>query len=241
MRRWAVAAVLSLVGCTGCYGSTEPATDVTQDSAQLNAHGRANNGPASSYFEYAPTNGTGFTRTTDPRSWPAGASGPFSEQVEGLLPATPYTFRLCGRDNGSASVACAQRRSFTTVKPPGDGVEALFYAPPDPPRAVQVSVSARSGPSGEHPSGTIRTPAYLGFVTCLRVVGDRAAVVSVGQDSTENDPGPEFLWYTFAGPAEGLANGGRGDGTGPTCASLSLADPNFPTPGRYEVAIWDSP
>jgi hypothetical protein len=242
MRRWAAAAVVSLVGCTGCYGSTEPATNVTQDSARLNAHGTANNGPATSYFEYEPANGTGFRRSSAYRAWPAGASGPFSEQVDGLLPATPYHFRLCGFDQGSGSATCAQWRRLTTVKPPGDGVEARFYAQPGPPRAVEISVSARSGPSGEHPSGSISTPDYTGFVTCVRVVGNRAAVVSVGQTSTENDPGPEYLWLTFAGPSEGPSNGGRGDGTGPACDSLSLGDPDRPSPWPYyEIAIWDSP
>jgi hypothetical protein len=234
-------ALLGLLAFAGCYGSTEPATDITQSSARLHAEGTANNGPAASHFEYSPTNGTGFTRSTDPRSWPAGASGAFSETVNGLLPATPYEFRLCGRDSGSPNV-CAQKRTFTTVKPPGDGVEAIFWASPPPPRVAQITVSARSGPAGQDPSGSIHTPEYLGYVTCLRVVGNRAAVVSVGQDSTENDPGPEYLWYTFAGPAEGLLNGGRGDGTGPACSSLSLSgDPPFPTPGLYEIAIWDSP
>jgi hypothetical protein len=235
-------ALLGVLAFAGCYASTEPATDIQQDSARLNARGTANNGPAVSHFEYSPTNGTGFTRSTDPRTWPAGASGAFSETVTGLLPATPYQFRLCGQDSSAASAVCAQKRTFTTAKPPGDGVEAIFWASPPPPRVAQVTVSARSGPAGQQPSGTIRTPEFVGFVTCLRVVGSRAAVVSVGQDSTQNDPGPEYLWYTFAGPAEGLLNGMRGDGTGPSCSSLSLAgDPRFPTPGLYEIAIWDSP
>jgi hypothetical protein len=242
MRLVAVAGVLLLSTCAGCYGSTEPATQITQDSARFNARGTADNGPATSYFEYGPTNGTGFLRTTAWRSWPAGASGPFHEDVTGLLPATPYEFRLCGHDDSSGSDACAQKRSFTTVKPPGDGVEAIFYALPLPPRAVQVRVSARSGPSGEQPSGFIRTPTYIGYVTCLTVQADRAAVVSVGQDSEENDPGPEYLWYTFAGPDEGLLNGGRGDGTGPDCKTLSLTGiPKAPQPGPFEIAIWDSP
>jgi len=235
------AALVGLLVFAGCYGSTEPATEVQQDAARLNARGAADNGPALSHFEYGPTNGTGFTRSTDERRWPAGASGAFSERVTDLLPATPYEFSLCGQDAGVADAVCAQKRTFTTVKPAGDGVEAIFYASPGPPRAVQVRVSARSGPAGQQPSGSIRTPEFQGFVTCLRVVGSRAAVVAVGQDSTQNDPGPEYLWYTFAGPAQGLSNGGRGDGTGPSCSSLSLGDPNFPTPGLYEIAIWDSP
>ncbi len=36
----------------GCYGSTEPATNIGEDSATLRAQGTANNGPATSYFEY---------------------------------------------------------------------------------------------------------------------------------------------------------------------------------------------
>jgi hypothetical protein len=49
-------ALVGVLGVCGCYGSTEPATNVTFDAAQLNARGTANNGPASSYFEYWPTN-----------------------------------------------------------------------------------------------------------------------------------------------------------------------------------------
>jgi hypothetical protein len=242
MRLAGVAALLGLLACAGCYGSTEPATDVQQDSARLNAHGTANNGPAVSHFEYSPTNGTGFTRSTEARNWPAGASGAFSETVTDLLPATPYEFSLCGRDSSSANTVCAQKRTFTTAKPAGDGVEAIFWASPPPPRSPLITVSARSGPAGQQPSGSIRTEEFQGFVTCLRVVGSRAAVVSVGQNSAQSDPGPEYLWYTFAGPGEGLLGGATGDGIGPDCNSLSLAgDPPFPTPRPYEIAIWDSP
>lgn len=163
--------------------------------------------------------------------------------MTGLLPATPYGFRVCGRDSGSVDAVCAQRRSFTTVKSPGDGVEAIFWAAGhSPPRVAQVRVSARSGPAGEQPSGSIVTQEYRGFVTCVRVLGDGAAVVSVGQDSRQDDPDPEYLWYTFAGPAEGLLGGASGDGSGPDCRSLSLTgEPTLPTPEPYEIAIWDSP
>jgi hypothetical protein len=235
-------ALLGLVAFAGCYASTEPATEITQDSARLNARGSANNGPAVSHFEYRPSNGTGFTRYTTPQNWPADASGAFSQKVTDLLPATPYAFQVCGRDTSAADDVCANKRAFSTPTPAGDGVQARFWLY-DPNRTSPgVTVSARSGPAAQNVSGTIHTPEYVGFVTCLRVVGSRAAVLSVGQDSSENDPGPEYLWYTFAGPAEGLLNGGRGDGTGPACSSLSLSgDPPFPTPGPYEIAIWDAP
>ena len=240
MRLVAAAAAVVLLTCAGCYGTTDPATQITQSSARFNAHGAANRGPATAYFEYEPTNGTGFVRTTFERSWPAGASGSFSEDVSGLLPATPYTFRLCGYDTDSGFATCAQRLSFTTAKPPGDGVEATFWFTGY--RVARMDLSARSGPSGEHPSGSIWSPTYQGFVSCLYVKGDRAAVVFIGQDSQQNDPGPEYLWYTFAGPDEGVLNGGAGDGTGPDCKSLSLTAGVPPDPQRpFEIAIWDSP
>jgi hypothetical protein len=43
---------------SGCYGSTEPATDIGPESAKLNARGTANNGPAHGGFEYWLTNAT---------------------------------------------------------------------------------------------------------------------------------------------------------------------------------------
>lgn len=243
MRLAGFVAALAVVVLSGCDGSTEPATEVKEESARLHARGTANNGPASSYFEYQPANGAGFKRETEPRSWPAGASGPFSEQVAGLLPATPYEFRVCGYDDGAPTVACAQKRSFTTVRPPGDGVQAIFwFSGHNPPRAAQVTVEATSGPAGQQPSGSIHTQTFDGFVTCLAVQGDRAAVVSVGQATGEDDPGAEYLWYTFAGPARGLLDGGSGDGLGPDCRTLSLeGEPRLPTPAPHEIAIWDSP
>jgi hypothetical protein len=242
MRPAAFAAVLAFVLFSGCYASTEPATEIQTDSVRLNAHGTANNGPASSWFEYEPSNGAGFLRTTDSRTWPAGASGPFSERVR-LLPNTPYSFRVCGRDEGQADAACANRRSFKTAKPVGDGVYAVFwFAGHNPPRTAQVSVDATSGAAGQQPRGSIHAQGFSGFVTCLAVQGERAAVVSVGQRPAENDPGPEYLWYTFAEPGRGLLDGEAGDGVGPDCRALSLeGDPGPQPPALPEIAIWDSP
>ena len=44
-----IAAALALAGC---YGSTEPATQIDFDQATLNAHGTANAGDAHVYFQY---------------------------------------------------------------------------------------------------------------------------------------------------------------------------------------------
>ncbi len=47
-----VAVVAAALALAGCYGSTEPATQIDFDQATLNAHGTANAGDAHVYFEY---------------------------------------------------------------------------------------------------------------------------------------------------------------------------------------------
>ena len=90
------AGLLSLLGAvallTGCYGSTEPATQVGPDSARLNGQGTANTGPAYSYFEYQAAFPPSPIQRTIQREWPAGASGPLSEPITGLRDATTYIY-----------------------------------------------------------------------------------------------------------------------------------------------------
>ena len=45
-----VAVVAAALALAGCYGSTEPATQIDFDQATLNAHGTANAGDAHVYF-----------------------------------------------------------------------------------------------------------------------------------------------------------------------------------------------
>jgi hypothetical protein len=170
----AIAGCLAAVGLAGCYGSTEPATDVGDTEATLHARGTANNGAAYSFFEYWRTAHPDAKLTTARREWPAGASSAFSEQVGFLGPATSYSFRLCGGDQANpADPVCAQTRSFTTTTPTGDvatGHLRLFGPGP----GITLAFLATSGPSGENPSGQAR-----GEVTCLSVSGSRATVGSV--------------------------------------------------------------
>jgi hypothetical protein len=83
--------VVSALTLAACYGSTEPATSIGEDSATLHARGTANNGPATSYIEYW-TDGDPLPGQSGPRtpvrSWPAGVSGAFSEKVSDLLVAS---------------------------------------------------------------------------------------------------------------------------------------------------------
>jgi hypothetical protein len=184
MRRGWPAGILIALSLAGCYGSTEPATNVTATGATLHGKGTANNGPASSYFEYWPTGRESDKRKTFTRSWPAGASGPISEAVSGLMPDTEYSFRICGSDSGGQAV-CAQTRTFRSGK--GDWVDAVFAY-----EGRTAGVSAGSGPSGENPSGLIQVVVSsiprTYPVTCLAVTGNRAIVGAV------RSPGDAVIW-----------------------------------------------
>jgi hypothetical protein len=190
-RGWLLTAGLFVaVALVGCYGSTEPATDVDTTSAVLHARGTTNSGPAESYFEYWPTNDPGSRATTPKRIWPGGISGPFSESVTGLTEGTKYIFRMCGNDQGQAAL-CAQQRSFETPaqdRVAGTGTDG----------STSVEVSATSGPSGEHPNGTVRmigsvggqTAGFVGAVDCLAGSGSSAVIAFTGKPFIGGTVGP---------------------------------------------------
>jgi hypothetical protein len=208
----------------GCYGSTEPATDIRPESVQLNGRGTADRGPAYTFFRVqrfaiplpAPID-------TPTREWPAGASGPFSEKLTGLRPATDYSYRLCGGQVGEDPV-CANSVSFATRGPDGeDSVLGAWRkrAGADP---TGGDVSAHSDPSGANPRGyleitqvTDQLHVFKGFVTCLHVDGTRAMVGAVGLDKDQagNDH--------------------------PSTAKLSIADQGQADLHRYEVEPGSTP
>jgi hypothetical protein len=181
-----ILAATGTAALTACSGSTEPASDVTFSGATLNARGTANNGPAYSFFEFWVSGFPTKLRQSDYSHWPAGASGPFSAKVGSLYSHTTYSFRLCGQDEGGGLPVCAQTRSFTTPVAPRDAVKGSWFA-----YSSSLSpfgrIDATAGPPGQPPSGSVEyKPANLndrftGFVTCLVVSGERAAVGAVGQ------------------------------------------------------------
>ena len=188
----------------GCYGSTEPATEIERESARLNARGTANSGPASSVFEYWPTGRQDLTRRTPRLQWPAGASGPIASAVSGLRPGTPYSFRFCGADRGQTDV-CAQTRAFATANATADIVRGS-YSKSSPDDSFRASVDATANPPGD-PEGTLNTSGgptggttiifTSSRLTCMNVAGRRGAVGAVGQ--IRREPGG-----TVSGPATAL-------------------------------------
>ena len=108
-----VVAALAL-GLSACVGDTDPATNVTNVSAQLNAHGHTDGGPATWWWEYATVqadlgtaNDTEVCGGTGPRQpdrcGPAARGRTRStlntSSSPGLTPNTTYYFRACGQDS----------------------------------------------------------------------------------------------------------------------------------------------
>ena len=135
MTRGQLATLVCCVGAcvvAGCVGDTDPASNVRATQAQLNAHGRTNNGPASWWWEYGVTRSTvaggGGTRT--PRQGPASSASDvnLSWVVRNLDSDQAYFFRACGQDTAAGSpVACGKVRELLTA--PGDSsvqVNATF-------------------------------------------------------------------------------------------------------------------
>ena len=97
--RWpALAMVVGVAALTlaGCVGNTDPATNVSDTGAKLNAHGHTNNGPAYWWWEYAASASDLGTDSDvedcgdNTRCGPASASSdvPLRTNVAGLKPET---------------------------------------------------------------------------------------------------------------------------------------------------------
>jgi hypothetical protein len=182
----ALSGFVAIIALAGCYGSTEPATDIGPETATLRGQGTANNGPAYAVFQYWIEGNSDDRRVSQPaQNFPAGASGPFSKKVSGLAADSTYAFRVCGGDQGTESV-CANTRTFKTQP----AVEDSAHGGVGSGCCFGLSVDARSGPSGQDAHGQMHfysLPAFSpgdefdGFVTCLEVDGKSATIGAVGQ------------------------------------------------------------
>lgn len=172
-----VAVVLAALLLAGCYGSTEPATDIGFGSANLHGRGTTGSTPAYSFFEYWPTAHPTRRGETSRRDWPADVTGPFAIFARSLAVDTPYSFRMCGGQEGEAPV-CAQTRTFRTGRPDGDLVIGEY---PEAEGFRPLDVNATSGPGGEDPAGFVSvTGRFSGRPTKVEVNGNRAAVIAEG-------------------------------------------------------------
>ena len=236
-----------MTGLAGCYGTTEPATDLRFTSATLNGSGTTNNGPAMVGFEWWPTALPSAVGSTAQRTIPGGTTGRFSQTLTGRLqPATEYAFRLCGQDQGSPQPVCAQTGTFTTPRPEGDVVVGRFTRPV----SQDSIVIAASDPSGANARGKFTTPDIEATfkVTCMAVNGNRAVVgglrtgdVQAGSPALLEvlDGGIRFNGDANGGDGVGWAYASEGVGTPPYCSNppfISLGPPPNST-----LAVYDAP
>jgi hypothetical protein len=238
----ALLAVAAVAVLAGCYGSTEPATDVGIDSATLNGQGTANNGRAHAYFEYWLT---GASDDEPPRAggydYPAGASGPISAKVTNLAANSSYSFHVCGYDYNAEGEggpeSCAQTRTFTTKPPVEDALRGGFWAG----CCSRLDIDAKSAPNGTNAGGWVRwhrssssSPDpprdFNGFVTCLAVDGSRAAVGAVGvwkQQGAPNTNATFLITVVDGRTQEDTYHEVETAGSAlPNCATASFANQN---------------
>ena len=210
----------ALAVCTGCYGSTEPATEVGGDSARLNGQGTANNGPAFSRFKYraflGPEMATGY------REWPAGASGPFSERILGPAGGHPLLVELLRARSKCRGGLRSDRDSRPADPMAGTrsrGTGGTGRAPAHPPARSMRERSVGERRDGEaellNPetvSSTTFNRTFTGLGTCVAVDGNRA---TVGRSATRARDGDA----TRQGPVRR-----RGPESASKCAMTSFGD-----------------
>jgi hypothetical protein len=187
---------------------------------------------------------TGATnhRATDPRHWPSGASGPFSEKVAGLYAGNTYSFRLCGGDDGAGSDVCAQTRHFTTSAPVQDSLVGSWGDSPH----VNGAVDARSGPAGQSPEGTLAArqlfDTFTGNVTCLKVAGSKATAGGVGHPVDAPTANETMLLTVVDGGPSGTDTVAvvitPGATTPPSCANGLTGGSD---PGNSQLVVNDAP
>jgi hypothetical protein len=126
-------------------------------------------------------------------------------------------------------VVCAQTRAFETTAALEDSVTgSWFYSP-----HLSGTVDAHSGPAGQSPRGSVNDVyapitynAFEGFVTCLAVDGNKAAVGAVGQatlaDGQTKQPATLLLTIVDSPAGDTLGRDQESGSTPPNCATASF-------------------
>jgi hypothetical protein len=233
----------ALLAMCGCYGSTEPATDVAFDHATLNGRGTTDNGPADVLFQIWPTAQPGQQGVSNPDSVPGGVTGPVSQPNSpwgpyGLNPETDYSFRLCAYEGNAQTPSCAQTRTFRTRKPTGDLLRGVIWTQFTG-QGHTGNVWAESDRGGGGAAGLLEIPGnpgemFTGNVTCLSVHRHDAAVGGLG--TMQNGTPASGLLQVRDDPTPGFVNAGADkvqwtvtpNGGAPNCASAAFDDLHAP-------------
>jgi hypothetical protein len=194
-----VAGAVVLCGCS--FGVTGASDELTDVSARVSGVvGSAKPDTVRWWFEYGIT--SAYANRTPHRSLSIASSSTrvaVSETMSGLSEGTTYHYRLCtlgSDDNGG----CGADATFTTTSGQdsvsGQGVVldlgfgavwgASTYAVAD-----GASAGAATGNAAISPGSVYFRIADAGNVTCLRIVGNRAAVGFIGKAVDLGQPNPQ--------------------------------------------------
>jgi hypothetical protein len=242
---------------TGCVGITDPATNVGQTTARLNAHGRTDDTSAHFYFRYANQEAdlpTATAKRTPTRTIPAhrpdnGEFGYFGENVTGLSPGRNYFFELCGGDDkpGAPDWCGGRQRFFTNPSSSQDSVVGSMFAGFGP-YFNQFVFNAASGPQGQNADGWFQFlyrnggGSYEARVTCLHVDGHRATVGEV-----RREPDGSLIGTVWTVTDDGPSGSGSGrinsinlvQQLPPDCANASFDNQTAAVSGS--VVVHDAP
>jgi hypothetical protein len=197
----AAVALASAAAACG-YGTTGSADQVRQTGARLHGDiastldpGAAGDAATTFYwFEYGATDAYGARTPTGSVDVPSGESVPVSAVVTGVEGGgSTFHYRVCAQDSLDARGTCGGDRTVTTLAGDyvvGDGSVGQF--PVQDPMHPWITVwfpiggafDAGSDAGGANPNGTAtarpsalyQNPSDTGSVTCLEVLGNRAAV-----------------------------------------------------------------
>jgi hypothetical protein len=231
--------ILVLASCG--FGTTGAADEITPISAHL--HGTAGNtvaGYTQVRFEYGPTTDYGSAAYDTTYIGTAGGSHDVWVPIGGLTDETTYHYRICARDaaaDSGGAGTCGADATFTT--PAGDYVQGgglvnTISIWPVPPFTISVggTMQASSTPDGANatgegrvmPSTAIPVSHDVGSVTCLTVVGNRAAIGLSIPDLSPNPFHRDVVFIEDNGPTGDRWDAEPLTGPGTTCPTPTDAD-----------------
>jgi hypothetical protein len=176
--------VLSTLACgvvaSSCaVGVRQPATAISETSATLNGTVLSTTGGQGSfYIEYGTTPARAERTPTRMIDFTAGAIHQVSEPVNGLTAEGIYHYAVCAEDGENpGDPFCSREQRFVATDRDFVSAHGCWVC-----QFVEFDVEARSGPSGENPSGQgslfLRSQLELfqGNITCLTVTANKATI-----------------------------------------------------------------
>jgi len=144
----------------GTAYTTEPASEITVSSAQLNGYAASTNTPVTPFFEWGTTLDYGYRGAATPQN----TNGDVSLKIDKLSCSTTYHFRLYGRPGTSGTTNQGRDMTFTTKSCPRQyvDVDAGFIQDNNDAKRICPNVCASAGGSWSGQWTNIVSPSVCG-------------------------------------------------------------------------------